>query len=139
MQSQVRRVLFALVLILGVATSSAVAQYGGPGGNASYGNKGAIIGGIAGGAAVVGGLIYWKHHSRAKLQGCVTGNGDKLVSDKDQRTYSLTNVQGESLKSGQRVELVGKKLKSDAGDPTFGSAEARQRSGYVHRDYGAKR
>ncbi len=44
----------------------------------SYSNKGAIIGGVAGGAAALGGLLYWKHHNRAKLQGCVAGSGDKL-------------------------------------------------------------
>jgi hypothetical protein len=132
MCSQVLRGFLASVLVFGIGTLQAVAQYGGGGGmgggttgspnynpNTSYGNKGAIIGGIAGGAALVGGLIYWKHHSRAKLQGCVTGNGDKLVSEKDQRTYSLTNLEGESLKSGQRVQLVGKKAKTDSGEPTF--------------------
>ena len=118
----------AFALIIGVC-SLAVAQYGGGGGmgggtmptytKRSYSNKGAIIGGIAGGAAVVGGLVYWKMHNRAKLQGCVTGNGDKLVSDKDNRTYSLANDNGETLKSGQRVELLGKKGKSESGEPTF--------------------
>jgi hypothetical protein len=85
----------------------------------SYSSKGAIIGGIAGGAAAFGGLLYWKHHNRAKLQGCVAGSGDKLVSDKDNQTYSLANKQNETLKPGERVELLGKKVKEDSGEPTF--------------------
>ncbi len=85
----------------------------------SYSNKGAIIGGIVGGAAAVGGLLYWRHHNRAKLVGCVSGNGDTLVSEKDNQTYSLSNQQGESLKPGERVELLGTKAKNDVGEPTF--------------------
>jgi hypothetical protein len=64
-------------------------------------------------------LLYWRHHNRTKLQGCVTGNGDKLVNEKDKQTYSLTNNQNETLKPGQRVELLGKKAKDEAGEPTF--------------------
>ena len=78
----------------------------------SYSNKGAIIGGVAGGAAAVGGLLYWKHHSRAMLQGCVAGTGDKLVNEKDNQTYSLSNQQNETLKPGERVELLGKKARA---------------------------
>ena len=40
-------------------------------------------------------------------------------SDKDKQTYSLTNTQEQTLKPGQRVELVGKKTKDDSGEPTF--------------------
>ena len=28
--------------------------------------------------------------SRSKLQGCVTGDGDKLINEKDNQTYRLT-------------------------------------------------
>ena len=87
--------------------------------NGSYSNKGAIIGGIAGGAAAVGGLLYWIHHHRAKLVGCLQGNGDQLVSDKDNQTYAIANQQNEPLKPGERVDLSGKKSKGDTGEPTF--------------------
>jgi hypothetical protein len=49
----------------------------------TYGSKGAIIGGVAGGATALAGSLYWKLHNRAKLRGCVTGNGDRLVNEKD--------------------------------------------------------
>ena len=102
--------MIPLAVIVGVS-NLAVAQYGAGGGggmggsampgsptynpNGSYSNKGAIIGGVAGGAAAIGGLLYWKHHHRAKLQGCVGGNGDKLVSEKDNKTYSHMNAPSE--------------------------------------------
>ena len=44
---------------------------------------------------------------------------DKLVNEKDKQTYSLTNPENESLKPGERVQLVGKKAKDDSGEPTF--------------------
>ncbi len=113
---------FAGLILLALVSATAVAQY--PGGAAgtgsypSYGSKGAVIGGVAGGAAAAG-LLYWKLHSRTKLQGCLAGNGDKLVSEKDKGTYNLTNKQHETLKPGERVQLVGKKVKDSSGDPLF--------------------
>jgi hypothetical protein len=132
MSGYVLRTTIVLGLLIGLV-NLASAQYGGGGGmggtgmpgsptynpHRSYSNKGAIIGGIAGGAAAVGGLLYWRHHNRAKLVGCVQGNGDKLVSDKDNQTYALSNQENESLKPGEKVELLGKKAKNDTGEPTF--------------------
>jgi len=127
MLNKVLRSTLAAALIVGLS-NLAVAQYGGGGGmpgrptynpHGSYSNKGAIIGGVAGGAAALGGLLYWKHHNRAKLQGCVAGSGDKLVNEKDNQTYSLSNPQNETLKPGERVQLLGKKVKVDSGEPTF--------------------
>jgi len=132
MFKKVLRSILAVALIVGLGNLS-VAQYGGGGGmpgggmpgtptynsHRSYSNKGAIIGGIAGGAAVVGGLLYWKHHNRAKLVGCVQGNGDQLVSEKNNQTYALSNQENEGLKPGEKVELLGKKAKTDSGEPTF--------------------
>jgi hypothetical protein len=125
----VLRAGMAMTVILGVSVL-AVAQYppGGGGGSpgspgytphGSYSSKGPAIAGAAGGAAAVGGLLYWRHHYRAKLEGCLTGDGDKLVSDNDKQTYSLTNKQSEPLKPGERVELRGTKSKNEAGEPTF--------------------
>src|SRR5262252_9157979 len=118
----VLRSTLAAGLMIGLC-NLAVAQYGGGGGmgggmpgsptynpHHSYSSKGAIIGGIAGGAAALGGFLYWRHHNRAKLLGCVQANGDKLVSEKDNKTYNISNQQNESLKPGERVELLGKKM-----------------------------
>jgi hypothetical protein len=111
------RAILALALLLSIS-ATAVAQYGG-GTSPSYGSKGAAIGGAVAGAAVGAGLLYWKLHNHAKLQGCVAGTGDKLVNDKDRQTYNLTNKQEETLKPGERVELLGKKTKDNSGEPTF--------------------
>jgi len=108
-------------------SGTAMAQYPGGGGTSSYpggtrpnyGSKGAVIGGVAAGAAVGAGLLYWKLHNRAKLQGCVAGEGDKLVNEKTNQTYNLTNKQNQSLKPGERVELLGKNVKDASGEPTF--------------------
>jgi|SRR5215471_2084896 len=120
------RTTFAAALILGLSTL-AVAQYNGGGmaagpnynPNRSYGSTGAIIGGAVGGAALIGGLLYWKHHHKATLEGCVAGEGDKLVAEKGSRTYKLANMQGDALKPGQHLELLGKKTKGDLGEDTF--------------------
>jgi len=123
-----QRAMVALALLVSIPPT-AVAQYGGggtgatttyPGGaHPSYGSKGAVIGGAVAGAAVGAGLLYWKFHNRAKLQGCVAGDGDKLVNEKDNQTYTLTSKQNKSLKPGQRVELLGTKAKDSSGELTF--------------------
>jgi len=115
---------FAALSVLALVPTMAVAQYpggGGTGGTASYpsyGSKGAVIGAVAGGAAAAG-LLYWKFHNRTKVQGCLAGNGDKLVSEKSNHTYNLTNKQNETLKPGERVELLGKEAKDTSGEPLF--------------------
>jgi hypothetical protein len=38
---------------------------------------------------------------------------------KDNQIYKLTSKQNETLKPGERVELQGKKVKNDSGDPMF--------------------
>jgi hypothetical protein len=127
MLKYVLRVMLAAALVIGVSTL-AVAQYGGMPGMPgmpgtptytphTYSSKGPIIAGVMG-AAAGGGLLYWKLHNRATLQGCVGGDGDRLVSDKDSRTYTLVNNQ-ETLKPGERVELKGKKIKDDSGELAF--------------------
>jgi hypothetical protein len=132
MRRYVLRATLATALIFGVSTL-AVAQYGGGGGmggggmtgsptytpHGTYSSKGAIIGGIAGGAALGAGLLYWKFHNRAKLQGCLAGDGDKLANEKDNQTFSLTSTQNQSLKPGERVEVIGRKIKNNSGEPMF--------------------
>jgi hypothetical protein len=123
-----QRAIVAVALLVSIP-ATAVAQYGSggtgatptyPGGtHPSYGSKGAVIGGVVAGAAVGAGLLYWKFHNRTKLQGCVAGDGDRLVNEKDNQTYNLTNKQNKSLKPGERVELLGAKAKDRSGEPTF--------------------
>lgn len=124
---KLQRICAGLVLVISIS-GTAIAQYPGGGGGTgtypggtrpSYGSKGAVIGGVAAGAAVGAGLLYWKLHNRAKLQGCVAGEGDKLVNEETNQTYNLTNKQNQSLKPGERVELLGKKAKDASGEPTF--------------------
>src|SRR5262249_20681577 len=117
--TKTRQGMIAGIVLIAFISTAAFGQYPGGGAAPSYGNKGAVIGGVAAGAAVGVGLIYWKTRSHAKLQGCVAGDGDKLVTEKDKQTYNLTNKQNQSLKPGERVELLGKKAKNAAGEPTF--------------------
>ena len=112
------RVIVALALLVSIS-ATALAQYGGPGSTPGYGSKGAVIGGAVAGTAAGAGLLYWKLHNRSKLQGCVTGDGDTLVNEKDNQTYRLTNTQKQTLKTGERFELLGKKTKADSGELGF--------------------
>src|SRR3984893_378686 len=119
MLRHVLRETLANALVFRVSTR-AVAQYGGGGGMGGGGmprsprytpdgtlnSKGVIIGGIAGGAAAGAGLLYWKLHHRAKLQGCVAGDRERLANEKDNQSYSLTSKQNETMKPSERVELV---------------------------------
>jgi len=137
LRSNLRHTFVALAL-LALVPATAAAQYPGTGASPKYGSKGAVVGGVAAGAAAGAGLLYWKFHNRAKLQGCVAASGDKLVNEKDNQTYNLTNKQNESLKPGERVELLGKKIKDayptfevhkvskDLGQCTVTTAEQRQ-------------
>jgi hypothetical protein len=121
--SNVQRAIVAIALLV-LAPAAAFAQYpgggasGGTGSYPSYGSKGAIIGAIVGGTAAAG-LLYWKFHKQSKMQGCLAGNGDTLVNEKDNHTYNLANKQNETLKPGERVELLGKKAKDASGELTF--------------------
>jgi hypothetical protein len=115
----------SLVTLFALCTISAAAQvYGGGGGtgggtpgsttptytNRSYSNKGAIIGGVAGGAALAGGLLLWHAHKRATMVGCVGPNASTLVNEKNKQTYSITADKGVDLKPGERVKVSGKKI-----------------------------
>ena len=115
----VRGILFTLLLSI-----PAFAQYGGGGIGSgstapSYGSGKAVAVGV-GAAAAGAGVLYLTLHHRASLTGCVQNGDDglSLVDEKKHQTYSLLPG-GISLKSGERVELRGKKLKGEKGAQTF--------------------
>lgn len=98
----------------------ASAQYGGGGGGASgtyssgsrsYGN-GAKIGAAVGGAAGAGLLFYALHRRHTQVVGCVAPDGKSLTADNGKKTYQLD---GEAVPSGQRVAVVGKRMKDSSG------------------------
>lgn len=114
--------VLSLITLLAVCAISALAQqYPGTGGTMpgtpgttytprSYSSKGAIIGGVVGGAALAGGLLLWHAHKRATVVGCVGPNGSTLMSEKNKQTYSITSDKGVELKPGERVKVSGKKI-----------------------------
>jgi len=69
-----RRAIVAIAL-LALVPATAAAQYPAGGASPSYGSKGAVIGGVAAGAAVGAGLLYWKFHNRPSCKAAwpVTG------------------------------------------------------------------
>ncbi len=76
-----------------------------------------MIGGVAAGAAVGAGLLSWKFHSHAKLQGCVAGAGDVLVTEKDNQTYKLANKQNRSLKAGNAWSCLARRQRTQRASP----------------------
>jgi hypothetical protein len=106
--------LFALLLC-----GPASAQYGGGATTPSYGKGKAVAVGV--GAAALGtGVVYLALRNRGSLTGCVQSSEDGLniVDRKNHQTYSLVSG-GADLKSGQLVELKGKKAKGSKGAQTF--------------------
>jgi hypothetical protein len=128
------RTTLGILLSVGIA-STALAQYGGGGGTTgtgtysssgkSYGSGTAIgIGAGAAAAVVVGILVYRHHHAaqgeEASVMGCTTeANGMMtLMDDSSKTTYSLTSL-SKDVKSGERVELSGKKTQDASGKNSF--------------------
>jgi hypothetical protein len=66
-------------------------------GGASEPQKGGNRGAVA--AAVGAGLLYWKLHTASCKAGWYR---DKLVNEKDDQTYNLTNKKNKSWKRGER-------------------------------------
>jgi len=97
---ELQRICAGVALVVSISGTAMAQDPGGTGGTSnypggtrpSYGSKGAVIGGVAAGAPVDAGLFYWKLHNGTKLQGCVAGEGDKLVTEKTSQTYNLTNL-----------------------------------------------
>lgn len=108
-----------LIAILAICSTVSWAQYGTGGGMGtkgtqatpssrySYGSKTVAVAGVAAGAAVLAGVLYWRHHKHATVVGCVGEDGKSLVSDTKNRTYKL-ETHGVELEPGERVELAGR-------------------------------
>jgi hypothetical protein len=104
----------SLCLILTLPASPQSGGYGsiGPG-------KGEVIGGIAGGAAVLGAvgyLIYHETHKHTAVTGCLASSGDglSLTSETGKEVYALTGNLA-TLQAGKRVGIRGKKSKDSNG------------------------
>jgi hypothetical protein len=115
-----------ILMINVIVSGCALAQYGGGGGmggtgtggtgtytpgSRSYGNTGAIVGGVAGGAGAAALLFYTLHHRRMVV-GCVAPDGKSLTTDDGKHAYQLS---GASVTGGERVSVAGKKSKNDLG------------------------
>lgn len=72
------------------------------------------------GAAAAAGVAYFALRNRGTLTGCVQGAGNDpvIITGKDDKSYTLDDG-GLSLKTGDRVKLRGKKVKSSSGETTF--------------------
>jgi len=117
MNQLARGFLFALLL-----SAPAFAQYGGGGSAAPSYGSGKAIGVGVGVAAAGAGVLYLTLHQRGSLVGCVEASETDapliLVDEKKHQTYSLFPG-GADLKSGERVELKGKRSKDSKGAQTF--------------------
>jgi len=98
-------------------------------GSRSYGH-GALIGGIAGGAAGAGILYYALHHRHAAVVGCVAPDGKTLTADKGKHTYELT---GAPVTAGNHVSVVGKKSKGSSGIDELDVTAVKKDMGQCHQ------
>lgn len=124
------RIGSGIVLVLLVAALS-YGQYGGggmTGGTSGSGTYTAPKGGYSSatgigiGAAAAGGvaIAYLLVRSHRRMQGCVErpNGATTLVDEKDKKSYALESG-SLALRTGDRVELSGRKLKDSAGQPAF--------------------
>ncbi len=131
-----RKVLLNIIglAVLGASTA-AYAQYGGmgaPGGTSSptstptytqksYGVNKAAMGAALGGGAVGGALLVRHFRHRNTMTACVGSDGKTLSDGKE--VYS---ARGESLIPNERLVVVGKKIKSDTGEPAMQVKQVRK-------------
>ena len=77
----------------------------------------------AGAAAAVGiGFLVWHNHNRGRVAGCLeaaNNASETLLDDKGKTTYTLVNSGSVPLKTGERVELRGKRTRQSSGAPAF--------------------
>jgi hypothetical protein len=50
---------------------------------------------------------------------CVAGDGDVLVTEKDNQTYKLANKQNQPLKTGKAWSCLARRQSTQRGEPTF--------------------
>ena len=120
-----------LAMIVGITCALSIpgmAQiYGGPtgttgtgGGSApSYGNKGTIVGAVAGaGAGAVALALLVRHHRHATtaMVGCVGQDGKTFTTDKGNRAFAIA---GDSLTPGEHLEVKGKRAKNADKQPAL--------------------
>lgn len=127
------RILIGLGLAAALAlATSAFAQYNGSSGGTGGGTTNGVYmppkGGyssstgiaIGASAAAAAGVAYLALRNRGTLTGCIQGAGNDpvIITGKDDKSYTLDDG-GLSLKTGDRVKLRGKKVKSSSGETTF--------------------
>ena len=116
---QSRWIQFTVVLSLSAA--AAFGQY--PAGTSPGGyhsSTGIAIG--AGAAAGVGiGDLILHNHNHGKIMGCLqpVDNAGTLLDDNKKNIHALINPDAVSLKTGERVELRGRRIHQDSGTLTF--------------------
>jgi hypothetical protein len=75
-----------------------------------------VAAGMAGGVAVGGTLLYLAHRGRHRnyILGCVapSSDGNKMMNEKDYKTYALLSSHGVKLERGQRLKLYGKRIRA---------------------------
>ncbi len=108
-----------LIVVLCAALATPAGAQTGGGKIVSNGTITGVIVGVAAAAAVL--IILAVHYSKKRaITGCVAsaGSGMTITDEKDKQTYSLSgDTQG--IKSGDRMKLQGKKVKSKGGDKTL--------------------
>lgn len=123
---------FALMMVFCVSmTVPAFGQYGGgmggvpPGGGVYKAPAGGYSSstGIAIGAAAAGGVVlaYFLLRNRGKVDGCIqpSANGNVLLKEKDQKTYTLLASNSVVLPPDHQVALKVKKAKDGSGKTGF--------------------
>jgi hypothetical protein len=110
-----------LTVVLSLSAAAAFGQY--PAGTSPGGyhsSTGIAIG--AGAAAGVGiGYLVLHNHNRGKVTGCLqsAGNAGMLLDDNKKNSYALINPDAVTLKTGERVELRGKRIQQGSGTFAF--------------------
>ena len=112
-----RNRVYAVVLVLGLLSTVAVAQSG----NSRIGPSGAEVAGIVVGVGVgVAVVIYLVVPKEKKIEGCVAASdhGMQLTNEGSHESYALTG-ESANLQAGTRVKLKGKLHKQHAGVREF--------------------